>query len=140
MNKKRTKKDNIGDLLPCLYGILLLIENDEKDNKKGYHWGDVKAKVKLSDIIDSERGFATIISDSGRNTLKLKKSGAIAYKLLNEVRNAFAHNRIIYNKEEDTIEMNMSNLHGTITKDSFEEIIGLIKESKVNNQKSKKSK
>ena len=127
-------------MLPYLYSILLLIENDEEDSKKGYKWNDVKKEAKLSIITDSETGFATIASDSGNHTLKLKKSGAIAYKFLKEVRNAFAHNRIIFVEEDDKIEINIPNLYGAITKESFEEIIGLIKKSKENNKKSIKSK
>ena len=124
-------------MLPYLYGILLLIENDEEDRKKGYNWNEVKKEAKLYIITDSEAGFATIASDSENYTLKLKKSGAIAYRFLNEVRNAFAHNRIIYVKEDDKIEINTTNLHGAITRDSFEEIIGLIMKSKEQNKKIK---
>ncbi len=60
-------------MLSYLYGILLLIENDEEDSKKGYKWNEVKKEAKLSIITDSEVGFATITSNSGNYTLKLKK-------------------------------------------------------------------
>lgn len=130
MYKARTRKNKIGTLLPILYDILLLIENDEAGNCKGYNWGTVKSKVTKSSINDSEKGFSLIVSNDGKHTLKLKKIGVLGYKFLKEVRNAFAHNRIVYDEANQIIEFQFQNLQGLILRESFDEIIRLIKESK----------
>lgn len=136
----RTAENKILPILPFLYDILLIVENDESNYEKGYNWGFVKTHIKRSRIEDSPIKISRILSGSDDCCLNLKKGGSLASKFLKSVRDAFAHNSVKYDEEKEIVIFDDENnktrkLSGTIKLDSLKELISLIKESKIQNNK-----
>lgn len=143
---RRTLKNNLDSILPIFHEVLLLVENDEMNHRKGCDWTYVKKNLQESLISDSENGITRIISGAEKYSLDLAKTGALASLFLIRFRDAFAHNYVLYNPSKRIIEVDMDSivnntkvLKGRITESAFIEIIKLIKESKVNKLNSNKS-
>ena len=128
---KRPLKNRVGKLLPCMYEILLLVENDENDYRKGCNWTFVKSNLKSLKFIDQKvKNTKIIVIKDNDFELKLKTSGYIASSFLIKSRDCFAHNRMEYNSNLDIIKFEMNEFEGSIPANSYKEIINKIKESK----------
>ena len=123
--------------LPTLHEILLLNENDEVSYKSGCDWGYVKHKAKEVKITNSTD--QVIIETIEKNAvLKMKRNRRIASYFLKHFRDAFAHNRITFNKDTEilTVELNSKKdssilMEGEISLSALKEITELIKLSKL---------
>lgn len=88
---KRPIKRTFDSLLSQFHEILLLVENDEQDYRRGYNWDYVKKGIKGAKIVDKKDGFLRWleITDSKDNLLKLFKHSSIASQFLKNWRDAF---------------------------------------------------
>lgn len=127
---RRPIHNNLDTLIQVLHNVLLLVENDEDSYRHDCSWSYVKRHVKLSVIQDLKNGAALIKSLSDPCELEMKKSGSIASDFLVRLRHCFAHNRISYDRNSNTVSLYLNGLEGQIGREALEEIIQLIIESK----------
>lgn len=144
MKNKRPLKNRISDILPNLYEILLLVENDEEDYSSGCSWTYVKSKKASCDIIDKIKNgkkFLIVETDINKEKIHLEmiKGDKIASDFIRNARNSFAHNRMSYDPVKRIITFEDNKLNGSITLEAFDNIIKLIKESKILKSKSNKN-
>lgn len=133
----RPLNNDLDSILPIFHEVLLLVENDEMNYRKGCDWAYVKKNVKESTIENSKVNISRIVSGSGIYALELAKTAPLASLFLVRFRDAFAHNYVKYDATLKTIEVDMNSivkdykvLKGIITELAFIEIVKLIKESK----------
>lgn len=135
----RPIKRTLDPILAQLHEILLLVENDEQDYRKGYNWNSVKNKITKAKIADKKEGSLRWleISDQKGNLLKLFKQSSIASQFLKNWRDAFAHNHVDYSSEDSTISISLLNksgkhmIEGNVDAAVLTEIIELIKLSRI---------
>lgn len=135
----RPIKRTLDPILAQLHEILLLVENDEQDYRKGYNWNSVKNKITKAKIADKKEGSLRWleISDQKGNLLKLFKQSSIASQFLKNWRDAFAHNHVDYSSEDLTISISLLNnsgkhmIEGNVDAAVLTEIIELIKLSRI---------
>lgn len=135
----RPLKRTLDPILAQLHEILLLVENDEQDYRKGYNWNSVKSKITKAKIADRKEGSLRWleISDRNGNLLKLFKQSSIASQFLKNWRDAFAHNHVDYSLEDLIISVSLFNksgnhlIEGNVDAAVLTEIIELIKLSRM---------
>lgn len=143
MNSERPLINRITDLLPKIYEILLLVENDTDNHRNNCNWTYVKkkfAKGSIKNEVEDQKNILCLDTERNGEKLELKmiKKGSIASGFLVNTRDAFAHNRMRYDPNKKIITFEMGNFNGSITEETFKEVIGLIKESKIQSVNSKK--
>ena len=140
--KKRPLKQNLGEALPFLHQVLLMIENDEVDYTKNCNWGTVRSKVTLSEIKNEKESKNTLIITKDTNeSLLLSWHGSKASGMLFCIRNAFAHNYVSFDSVNQRLHFELLNqnhkpaLIGDISLNALNEIVNLIRESHKSNKK-----
>ena len=136
---KRPLKRTLDPILAQLHEILLLVENDEQDYRKGYNWNSVKSRISRAKIADKKEGSLRWleISDQKGNLLKIFKQSSIASQFLKNWRDAFAHNHVDYSSKDSTISISLLNksgnhlIEGNVDAAVLTEIIELIKLSRI---------
>lgn len=137
---KREINNELSESLPVLHKILLMVENDMVSYSRGCNWSDVKrdaGHVKIKNV-DNQ---VIIESSNGKSVLKMRKGKSIASRFLKNFRDAFAHNYIVYNKETETLAVELKSsesgkkrkivkLTGEISVSALKKIVELIKKSK----------
>lgn len=133
-----------------LYSALLLVENDDSSKLKGYHWKELKESVKKDlDIYNNTAKFKiTIPNEISLNTIYFSESNNIAANFLRNLRHAFAHNYIKYDKTNEALLIFLPDrtkqfmkLYANITVENLKKIIEILKKQPSNKtKKNRKSK